>query len=90
MSDLDKEELEATRNMGKTADEMFEELGYDKKQVTDAFIVYAKKELRHNREWEICIDFNCYDRYLIIKNKTYFCLEELKAINKKCEELKWI
>ena len=76
----------------KTADEMFEELGYNKKQVTDEFIVYSKKELKYKsqKEWEICIDFNCYDKYLMLKNKSYFCLEELQAINKKVEEMGWI
>lgn len=71
------------------ADEMFENLGYKKKDITDEFIVYSKKELRYKREWEICIDFNCYDKYLCTKNKSYFCLEELQAINEKAKELGW-
>ena len=74
----------------KQSDEMFKVLGYNKKQITDEFIAYFKKELRYKREWEICIDFNCYDKYLITKNKPYFCLEELQAINKKCQELGWL
>ena len=70
---------------------MFEEMGYKKKQITDEFIYYSKKEIKYNaqKEWEICLSFNCYDKYLITKNKPYFCLEELQAINKKCEELGW-
>lgn len=74
-----------------TADEMFEELGYDKHIITDEFINYSKKEIRYKsqKEWEICISFNCYDKYLITKNKPYFCLEELQAINTKVKELGW-
>ena len=71
------------------ADEMFGNLGYNKKKVTNEFIVYSKKELRFNREWEVCIDFNCYDKYLVTKNKQYFCKEELQAINEKVKELHW-
>ena len=59
------------------------------RQILKEFIAYSKKELRYKREWEICIDFNCYDKYLITKNKPYFCLEELQAINKKVKELGW-
>lgn len=76
----------------KTADEMFEELGYIKRNITDEFIVYSKKELRYKvqEEYEVCIDFNCYDKYLLTKNKTYFSIKELQAINKKCQELGWL
>ena len=82
----DEIKLGTAKNQG---DEMFKALGYNKKQITDEFIAYSKKELRYKREWEICIDFNCYDKYLITKNKPYFCLEELQAINKKVKELGW-
>ena len=75
----------------KTADEMFEELGY-RKNKSKEFIIYSKKEMRYNKpkEWEICLDFNCLDMYLITKNKQIFSLEELQAINKKCQELGWV
>lgn len=73
------------------ADEMFEELGY-KENTLQEFIIFSKKELRYTsqKEWEICLDFNCIDKCLMVKNKAYFSIEELKAINKKCEELKWL
>ena len=75
------------------ADKMFEELGYEKDQITDEFINYSKKELKYNnstKKYEICIYFNCYDKYLGIKNKQFFSLKELQAIHTKCKELGWI
>lgn len=75
----------------KTADEMFEDLGYKKNNVKE-FIIYSKKEKKYKKlkEWEICLDFNCLDNCLMIKNKQVFSLKELQAINKKCQELGWI
>ena len=72
------------------ADMMFEKLGYTKNEITDEFINYFKKELRYKsqKEWEICISFNCYDKYLMTKNKPYFAFEEIQAINEKCKELR--
>ena len=59
--------------------------------ITDEFIVYSKKELRYKvqKEYEVCIDFNCYDKYLLTKNKMYFTMQELQAINEKVKELGW-
>lgn len=75
----------------KTADELFEKLGY-KKSKNKEFIIYSKKELRYNKqkEWEIRLTFDCLDMCLMIKNIYYFSLEELQAINLKCKELGWI
>lgn len=74
-----------------TADEMFEELGYERNKSKE-FIIYSKKEMRYKKakEWEICLDFNCIDKCLMVKNKQLFSLQELQAINKKCQELRWI
>ena len=74
------------------ADKMFEELGYTKNQITNEFINYSKKELRYNsqKEWKICINFNCFDEYLITKNVRYFSNKELQEINKKCKVLGWL
>lgn len=76
----------------KTADDLFEELGYIKRQITDEFISYSKREMRYKsmKEWEICINFDRYDKCVFLKNKVYFCTEELQAINKKCQEMGWI
>lgn len=72
------------------ADEMFEELGYERNKSKE-FIIYSKKEMKYNKtkKWEICLGFNCIDKCLMVKNKQFFSLEELQAINKKVEELRW-
>lgn len=72
------------------ADEMFEELGYERNKSKE-FIIYSKKEMEHNKtkKREICLGFNCIDKCLMVKNKQLFSLEELQAINKKVEELRW-
>ena len=31
----------------------------------------------------------CYDKYLLTKNKMYFTMQELQAINEKVKELGW-
>lgn len=82
---VDKEELEATRKLReKTADKMFEELGfelYENKRRIEYFkdnreiIFYKTKETFISSCGIGCIDIN---------------MQELKAINKKCEELGWL
>lgn len=73
------------------ADEMFEELGYERNKSKE-FIIYSKKEMEYNKtkKREICLGFNCIDKCLMVKNKQLFSLEELQAINKKVEELGWL
>lgn len=75
----------------KTADELFEELGYKKNKLKE-FVIYSKEETRYKKQkkWENCLDFNCLDNCLMIKNKQIFSTKELQAINKKCQELGWI
>lgn len=75
------------------ADKLFELLGYEKEQITDEFIKYSKKKTKYNnstKEHEISINFNGYDKYIGIKNKQFFSLKELQAIQMKCKELGWI
>lgn len=74
-----------------TADEMFEALGYKKSEFKE-FISFSKKENRYRtaKEYEICLSFCCIDKSLITKNKQYFSIEELQAINKKIEELELV
>lgn len=80
MSDLDKEELEATRNM-KIADEMFDELGYIKQEfLGDSF--YNKGNI------QIVFDFQ--KNKVIIHEKNILEPKLIKAINKKCKELGWL
>lgn len=75
----------------KTADEMFFELGYKKSEVKE-FISFSKKENRYRtaKEYEICLSFCCIDKSLITKNKQYFSIEEIQAINKKYQEFGWL
>lgn len=72
----------------KTADEMFEELGYKKVRDDERFIKYRKQ---HDNDY-IVIDKETKD---FIKNFdfTYWKavnMQELQAINKKVEELGWM
>ena len=70
------------------ADEMFEALGYKQKDVLNVRKEKVGISFGNVRTWEI-IDFDD-------KNKTFtkpftgITMEELKAINKKCEELGWL
>ena len=94
MSDLDDEELKATRKLNgvdkKTADEMFEELGYEKKNLDIIFSRFWEewenedlaKTFSFNTEYET-IDITDENRYGIT-------MQELQAINKKVEELGWM
>ena len=88
----DLEELIATRrlngledNLYKSADEMFEELGY-KEEVKYREKVYEKddKIITFNLEKKNIICNNFYAGYESIN------MQELQAINKKVEELGWI
>lgn len=91
--DLDKEELEATRKMQssgesaeKTADEMFEELGY-------TYIDRLKNGIEYfNEEDESIGIFNYENSGKRITYSRFECIsiEELQAINKKCFELGWL
>lgn len=70
-----------------TADEMFDELGYEKREIFGGFKFY--------KDNDNTIIFDEANKSFI-KQGEYgdYCdditVEELKAINKKCEELGWI
>lgn len=83
--DLDEQELKATKGIGKTADKMFEELGYKLIRETEIWIVYRGKIKD--------IDFNKMSKSVEAESgmsSEKITLQELKAINKKVEELGWI
>lgn len=104
--DLDNEELKATRrdkglddglyedNMSE-ADKMLHEIGYMKEYEDDCEEIW-------NYEERFCIRFNKICKSVDFKRKSkmqFFGLkyhrisidmQELQAINKKCEELNWI
>ena len=76
------------------ADEMFEKLGYEKnlhinkkEQVWGEYWIenkHCKKISFDYIDKEICVSAN-YDYEAL-----YFNIQELQAINKKCEELGWL
>lgn len=74
----------------KTADEMFEELGYETSEKLKNGIVYLKEE----EDEDIEISFIDYDDYgktvEVDKFSNLITMQELQAINKKVEELGWI
>ena len=92
--ELDDEELKATRE--KTADEMFEKLGYEA-NYEDDFILFNKisgindeyKVIVFNKNKHL-IDIRTDDTLNLQCITTVLHMRELQAINKKCEELGWI
>lgn len=74
----------------KTADEMFEELGYETSEKLKNGIVYLKEE----EDEDIEISFIDYDDYgktvEVDKFSNLITMQELQAINKKVEELGWL
>ena len=66
------------------ADKMFEELGTNKIDICD-FCVYEGKINKISR-----ILFNKVNKNIIFEGFNTIGMQELKAINKKCEELGWI
>ena len=73
--------------MEETANEMFNKLGYEKREVHLDIELYRSK----NDYTEITFDLR--DRTIVVENgeneAVYFGIKELQAINKKCEELGW-
>lgn len=87
MSDLDEEELRATKNMQssaeKTADVMFAELGYKKR--TEGFYqcAYTKNDKSKQLFFSDSLEIKIYG-----ENRE-LTMQELQAINKKVKELGW-
>lgn len=79
----------------KTADEMFKKLGYTEINSKPTYIEYLNKQ-----DWGAYerIKFEYRNKRVVRDARTgsynkmirYITLDELKAINKKCEELGWI
>lgn len=91
--ELDTEELNATKNREKTADEMFEELGYEKIRDIKTEVIYRfDKKLMGDR----CIHnimFAKVSKLVFsygedIEENYGFGMQELQAINKKVQELR--
>lgn len=71
----------------KTADEMFENLGYEKKKIHLDVLFYKSKTDYAE------ITFDLRDRTITVSNDDneaiYFDMKELQAINEKVKELGW-
>lgn len=82
-----------------TADEMFKELGYEKKETEDN-ICYTKFKDEDKIAYVIYISFYTelknFAKFYIKSNSPYedeiadISMKELRAINKKVEELQWL
>lgn len=105
--DLDNEELKATRILNgvdrkeKTADEMFEELGFRREAVehtlTGEIVTFVHQYRMFDGNYDETISFNNSTKLMwyenLLFNKPSINIFEprlLQAINKKCEELNWI
>lgn len=73
----------------KSADEMFKELGYEKIEDTYDREIYEKEGLYMDR----IIRFELVGKFIVCEYGTGesldFNIQELRAINKRVEELKW-
>ena len=76
----------------KTADELFEALGYKKIDDEDELIEYLSPGYKYNCDSKfIRFDKNEWLVTAFYPNeKAYVDMQELQAINKKCQELGWI
>ena len=73
------------------ADKMFEKLGYGKKELIE-IVIYENKndeEIYIDKKQRIVIK-EAYLSSLNIYEAREITMQELQAINKKCEELGWI
>ena len=98
--DLDDEELKATRILNradrKTADEMFKKLGYEKQENERYIFYYQYNGAKEKFGYEFTKPM--YEEqgevYPVCYSETdeaiSVTMQELQAINKKCEELGWI
>lgn len=71
----------------KTADEMFEELGCKPKENQLNQLQYINENdtvIAFNLDYKTVAVYNYYDGF------EYIEMQELQAINKKCEEMGWI
>lgn len=78
----------------KTADEMFKELGYEF-FFEDCNVLEYAKEYQSLYNYRKFIRFSFADRsftffYYGCERRFYATMQELQAINKKCQELGWI
>ena len=88
--DLSEEEKKVDNMNSLTADEMFEKLGYeilfnDKNIIQYEFEgFYMDTEIRFDLKWQTVL------KEYFTGESQEISIQELQAINKKCEELGWI
>ena len=70
----------------KTADKIFEELGYKIKETT--WKEEGKKHFIEYNSNDTQIQFSLDTKHILITN--ILNMQELQAINKKCKELEWL
>ena len=79
----------------KSADEMFEELGFEKVDLKDKWERIWGVEYQNHKEW-VSISLDFIDKTICTatleddSEPVYITMQDLKAINKKIEELGWI
>ena len=77
----------------KTADEMFLELEYEKNVDTPTNFIYQSK--KNNKEIRFyktdkCVEISLIEFEDYEGNSIFFTMQELQAINKKCQEFGWL
>ena len=80
-----------------TADEMFKELGYEKKEKKEySYFEYNKKNTKVGETYTISFDIPSktimsalYIKGFIMSRALAMTPQEVKALNKKVEELEW-
>lgn len=88
--DLDSEELEITRKLNeKTSDEMMEDLGYEIEEIGNGTEYYLD-DGRYEKEITILVNVDTNKPEIWIDDFNTITMEELKAIYKKCEEMRYI
>lgn len=71
----------------KTADEMFEELGYYLDVENNVFCIWVNDDgevIKFNKKYKK------FYKALYCEQFEYITMQELKAINEKCKELGWL
>lgn len=81
------------------AEEMFKELGYEKKE-TECRIDYLKFNDENKIAYVVYVSFHkelkCFEKFFIKSNSPYekqttdFSMKQLQAINQQCKELGWL
>lgn len=78
-----------------TAEEMFKQLGYEKFITIEGYIIYVHSCESRFDDDEALIYYPKYIAFVLDEKYVRFgyiniTIEELKAVNKQCEELGWI